>query len=821
MGLGLYKKKRDFTKTPEPGPSPRHVPKTREGLRFCVQKHDATRLHYDFRLELDGVLKSWAVTKGPSINPADKRLAVRTEDHPFSYRDFEGTIPEKQYGGGTVMLWDEGTWTPLSDPHAGLKKGRLSFELSGQRLKGRWALVRMRKPDEKRESWLLIKEKDEESATGTKAEDFLDRHLVSIKTGATMEDIAGGRKKAVKKKAAPANAGGPAVQPLKTAQSLKSLIGAYRQVQLATLVTEPPHGDEWVHEVKLDGYRILCFVSSGAVAIITRNGNDWTHRFPAVVKALKKLEVRDAVLDGEAVLLDAQGISGFQALQQALGDDGRPEDIQACLFDILHLDGKDLRGDGLLERKKTLKQLLGDVERPLYYGDHAEDTKTILQQACRMKLEGLVSKRKSARYFEGRSKSWLKSKCNRRQEFVIVGFTKAKSGPRAIGALHIGYMSEERLVYAGKVGTGFGMQAAQDLFDALMPLKAEKAGVEKIPTLARKGTTWVRPQMLCEVSFTEWTKDGRVRHPSFEGLREDKSPGQAVRETPQAPDAGLHGINITHGERVLFEKDQITKLDIASYYAAIAPHMLAQIEGRPVSLLRCPGGVPASCFFQRNPDEHMAKEIKSFNFTHKGKTHEYMYVENTRDLMFLAQMGVIEIHPWGAAAKRIDYPLQMIFDLDPDEDVPFEAVKLAARDLRARLKAVNLESFVKCTGGKGLHVTVPLSGRQKWPEVRAFAEAFARRMSRDVPEAYVSTMSKDKRAGKIFIDYFRNDYAATAIADYAVRARPGAPVAVPLEWDELDDLVSANAFSMQDVLHRVGKSKPVPTRYGLKQKIFA
>jgi bifunctional non-homologous end joining protein LigD len=380
-------------------------------------------------------------------------------------------------------------------------------------------------------------------------------------------------------------------------------------------------------------------------------------------------------------------------------------------------------------------------------------------------------------------------------------------------------MSEEKLVYAGKVGTGFGMQAAQHLFDALSPLKAAKAPAEKIPVLARKGTTWVKPQLLCEVSFTEWTKDGRVRHPSFEGLREDKVPKQVVKEAPQALDEDLQGVKITHGDRMSFEKERITKLDIASYYAAVAPYMLRQIKGRPVSVLRCPGGVPASCFFQRNPDDAMAKEIKSFTFRHKGKAHEYMYVENARDIVFLAQMGVIEIHPWGSAAKKPDYPLQMIFDLDPDENIPFEAVKLAAQDLRARLLKLRLESFVKCTGGKGLHVSVPLSGRQKWPDVRAFAEKFAKQMVRDVPEAYVATMSKEKRGGKIFIDYFRNDQAATAIADYSLRARPGAPVAVPLGWEELKTLRSAHEFTMKDVMERVKNEKDTGSRKEIHQKV--
>lgn len=794
MLLGLYNKKRDFKKTPEPH-GKRRLKKSKQ-LSFCVQKHDATRLHYDFRLELDGVLKSWAVTKGPSLNPADKRLAVRTEDHPLDYGDFEGTIPKGQYGGGTVMLWDRGTWTPLGDPQAGLAKGHMKFMLQGERMKGLWALVRMH-TKERRENWLLIKEQDDKSRTN---DGFLEDNAFSVKTGRPMEKIAGAD------------------------DNKTSLLDEY-SVQLATLVTEPPKGEDWIHEVKFDGYRILCFVTGKHVVIRTRNGHDWTDRFPAVAAALKKLNLKQAILDGEAVVLDKKGISRFQSLQNALSDGGDTAQIQAYFFDILRLENKDLRREPLLKRKETLKQLLKAARPPLYYSDHLEGSKDILAQACHRGMEGLVSKKKMSLHTEGRSKTWLKSKCNRRQEFIILGFTKSKSGPRAIGALQLGYMSEGAIAYAGKVGTGFNLKTAEELYKKLSVIAVDKPPIKGLSTAAKRGTTWVAPSLLCEASFTEWTQDGHVRHPSFEGLREDKEAPDVVHEKPErikaAGATAIAGITITHPERILFEGSTITKLELAAYYATVAPYMMPLLKGRPISLMRCPSGAGAAsaCFFQRNPDPYMQKFVKAFPWKHHGKTHRYLYIEDEKSLVFLAQMGAIEIHAWGATAKRIDYPTRMVFDLDPGEGVPFEAVKLAAQDVRARLKRMKLESFLTCTGGKGLHIVVPLAGTQKWPDVKDFAARCAQRMAADVPEAYVATMTKAKRTGKIFVDYFRNDYTATAIADFSVRARPGAPVAVPLAWTELKKLSSAHDFSIHDVLKRLKRKKPDMARYTLKQEL--
>jgi bifunctional non-homologous end joining protein LigD len=823
MGLQTYGDKRDFRITPEPPPE-KHPRKS--GHSFCVQKHDATRLHYDFRLELDGVLLSWAVTKGPSIDPADKRLAVRTEDHPLAYGKFEGIIPQGQYGGGTVMLWDEGSWKPHGDPHEGLKKGHLSFELRGQRMQGNWALIRMRKIKEhdKNENWLLIKERDDKAAPDGAAQKFLEQNATSIKTGATMDEIAARAGKVWQSKPATQHLHKQSPQKADPAAA-QALLSRFRQPQLATLVSEPPTGKDWIHEIKFDGYRILCGISKHGVAIRTRNGNDWTAKFPAIAQSLAALDIKDAVLDGEAVMLDKEGRSSFQSLQQALGDGGDPSAIQGYFFDILHLDGKDLTAKPLTDRKKMLEKLFKKIpaSSSLRYSEHLEGAAEILKRACAMGLEGVVSKRKNASYFRGRSRDWLKSKCNKRQEFVIIGFTRAKNDYRAIGALHIAYTSEGDLVYAGKVGTGFTHSMAEQIYKRLEPLTLKEPKTKGISTPSMKGAVWVKPEVLCEVSFTEWTETGHVRHPSFEGLREDKKPAEVTKELPIKTPSVLsryrqyrdknewkvRDVLISHPDRVIFEKELITKGQLAEYYGAVAPLMIKQIGGHPISLLRCPSGVDAECFFQRNPDRYMRTVVKPFSWAHKGTKHEYLYVEDVKGIVFLVQMGVIEFHPWGAPAARIDYPDRLVFDLDPDEGIDFEAVKLAARDVRARLTAKGLKSYVKCTGGKGLHVVAPLEGKRKWPEVKAFTAAIAADMVKAAPEAYVATMTKAKRKGKIFVDYFRNDYTATAIADYSVRARPGAPVAVPLHWDELDDLKSAHDFSINDVLERIDHAKPI------------
>ena len=539
MALEEYRRKRDFKKTPEPPPGP--VPAREGKLAYLIQKHEATRLHYDFRLELDGILLSWAVTKGPSVNPGDKRLAVRTEDHPLSYGSFEGTIPKGEYGGGTVMLWDSGTWEPVHDPHAGLKKGHLGFLLYGERLHGRWDLVRMRGGGEKRENWLLIKVADPETRKGGDGE-FLDNLSFSVTTGRSMEEIAQGvapgktRVTALKKSVT-----SPKKAKTRSSESgLNALMDRYPEVQLATLVDAPPEGEHWVHETKLDGYRLLGFVSGGTARLRTRNGKDWTGKFPSLSTALETLKVKDAVLDMEAVLLDVQGKSTFQSLQAALGEGGDPKQIVAYVFDLLYLDGKDLTELPLTERKENLQKLLkaSKQDTPLLYNRHVTGKGAeMFAKACENGLEGIISKEGNAPYRPGRQKSWLKIKCVRRQEFIITGFSDARKGERALGALYLGYHKDDTLRYAGKVGTGFSMKSARELAERLEGIAREKpvftrAQTAGLPAGEWHRIHWVRPTLLCEVAFTEWTEDGHIRHPSFQGLREDKDAGDVKKETP-------------------------------------------------------------------------------------------------------------------------------------------------------------------------------------------------------------------------------------------------------------------------------------------------
>ena len=611
--------------------------------------------------------------------------------------------------------------------------------------------------------------------------------------------------------------------------TINDLIQRYGDVELATLVEAPPEGSQWVHEVKFDGFRLLGFLCRGKSQLHTRNGKDWTIRFPAVAAALEQLAAKDAVMDMEAVVM-ANGKSSFQHLQNALGNGGDPGRIIAYIFDLLHLNGEDLTRLPLLERKERLKTLLGRTKKEdvVFYSDHIEGNgRKIFEKACRLGLEGIVSKEAQAPYRPGRQRAWLKTKCSLRQEFIILGFSRSRSGPRAIGALYLGYRKDDKLRYAGKVGTGFTMKSAQELATrfASMPTKT--------PTVPRSETGgmssreyreigWLKPSLLCEVAFTEWTNDGRIRHPSFQGLREDKDASQVKKEVPMPTLSSdgqkssrpgqrqviVAGITITHPDRIISDVGNITKGQLAEYYGAVAPYLLPSITKHPVSLLRCPTGVNGDCFYQRNPGKGLGADVHPFQFRHKGKSYEYLNIDDERGLLELIQMGVIEIHPWGARIETIDFPDRMIFDLDPAPDVRFEAVKHAALDLRARLKEKGLDTTLKCTGGKGLHVTVPLAAKNTWQEVKAFAASVAHEMVATAPGAYVATMSKAKRNGKIFVDYFRNDYTATAIADYSVRARPGAPVALPLDWKELETLKSASQFTIKEVLSRLKKRKP-------------
>lgn len=600
--------------------------------------------------------------------------------------------------------------------------------------------------------------------------------------------------------------------------NVQSLIDRYPEVQLATLVESPPTGGDWLHEVKFDGYRLLGYSAGGQSCLRTRNGNDWTSKFPAIATDLQRLSGSDAVLDMEAVVMDDGGKSSFQALQAALGASGKADSIIAYAFDLLHLDGHDLTAEPLTSRKKLLQALLRKSSRAhaIRYSDHVVGQGAKMNaQACAMGLEGIISKKADEPYSPGRHAGWLKIKCTKRQEFIILGFSGARTGERALGALYLGYRKRGALRFAGKVGTGFSMKSARELSVRFEKLAAAEPVLTPAQTTGLtnaewRAIQWIQPVLLCEVAFTEWTADGKIRHPSFQGLREDKDAKDVKKETPakRQDQLVLQGITITHPDRVISETGHITKGELAEYYSRVAPFILPHIAGRPISLLRCPAGIDGQCFYQRNPGRGLGPDIHPYEFHHKGKTYEYLYILDEKGLIEIVQMGGIEIHPWGAPIDSIEYPDRLIFDLDPAPELKFETVKLGAEDLRDRLKEKGLESTLKCTGGKGLHVTVLLAGKDKWPVVKSFAASVAEEMVTAVPEAYIATMSKAKRSGKIFIDFFRNDYTATAIADYAVRARPGAPVALPLDWKELKGLKAANQFTIADVLKRLKGKKP-------------
>lgn len=800
--LSTYHQKRNFSLTAEP--KGRTGRKSGKNLKFVIQLHAARRTHYDFRLEWNGVMKSWAVTRGPSFDPADKRLAVRTEDHPMEYNEFEGVIPDKQYGAGPVMIWDEGVWRPEGDPEKMEKKGHINFTIEGGRMKGAWHLVRMR-TQEKRENWLLIKSSDEYALSKAKSEKFMKGENTSIISGRTIEEIkAAGAGKTVKRKTKP-----------KSGSSLPALMKEYGGPELATLVENAPGTDDWVHEIKYDGYRLMAFVAQGEIILRTRGMKDWTHKFEPLAKALAKLNVENAVFDLEACVLDEQGRTSFSALQEALSE-GNSRKIEGWIFDILHLNGKDYSKSALLQRKQVLAQILKKAKPPLHYSEHFESSPRLLEKACKIGAEGLVSKRKDSIYRGKRTQDWLKSKCGLEQEFVIGGFMPAKDDPKAVGALLLGYYRNKKFLYAGKVGTGFSRKLSKDVYKKLMALKTDHNPFPEKPPRGVRPYIYVRPEILCEISFMEWTADRHIRHGSFKGIREDKPAAAVKEEIPQkvqeiaipagrkaAKDTQIVGdVTITHATRVVYPETDITKGDVAKYYERVAPLMLPFMQGRLISLMRCTEGIKGECFFQRNPMKGMGKNIKSRKITHKGKSHEYIYIEDAIGILQLVQMGTIEFHGWQSTLAHKGKPDQIIFDLDPDPTVPFEAVKLAAEDIRVRLASRKLASFARLSGGKGIHVVVPIRPEHDWGKVKDYARSFAEEMAREAPEAYVANMSKARRKGKIFIDFFRNDFASTAIVPFSLRARAGAPLAWPVSWSDLKKIKQAQEMQLTNINKR-------------------
>ncbi|HEV2080709.1 MAG TPA: DNA ligase D [Allosphingosinicella sp.] len=820
--LATYNKKRDFSKTAEPEGTFETL-SWGDGYGFMVQKHDATRLHWDLRLELDGTLKSWAVTRGPSLDPADKRLAVRTEDHPLSYATFEGTIPKGEYGGGTVMLWDRGIWIPdpRKDPRATLEKGHLHFTLEGERMKGEWIMIRLKpRPGEKNENWILRKIEDEHAGSST---GLVEKHLTSIKTGRTMIEIAEGKK--AKELASwrnppqygegdqPKAGGGGAVRgstpPPPRAKGARSpspsrggsKVPKFREPQKATLVDSVPSGSGWIHEMKFDGYRCLLAIGGGEAKVYTRSGLDWSDKFPEIVEAARRMEVGSALLDGEIVKADEQGRTNFSALQQAISEGGRG--LTLFLFDALEIEGEDVARLPNIERKARLASLLGDVQPPfLLYADHIVGAgEKLFEAMCEAGQEGIISKKAHSPYRSARTKAWLKVKCTLRQEFVIVGWSQSDKKGRPLRALLLAVNEGGKLRYAGKVGTGFSMAVMHDLVERLTKIEAAKAPVE-VPRAEARGAHWVKPKLVAEIAFAEFTSDGVVRHASFLGLRGDKPARDVVEEKPQPlPKAAVatDKIKISNPERVIDEESGVTKGDLAAYYRAVAPLMLPWAANRPLTLVRCPQGRSKKCFFQKHDAGSFGEHVLKVPITEKnGSKEDYLYVEDHAGILACVQMGTIEFHGWGSSVDDVEKPDRLVFDIDPDVGLGFDEVKRTAKDLKSYLADMGLQTFPLLSGGKGLHVVVPLTPQAEWPEVKDFAQRFAVALAQAEPDRFTANMAKAKRKGRIFLDYLRNQRGATAIMPFSARAREGAPVSAPITWDELDDMPGGNRFTVRD-----------------------
>jgi bifunctional non-homologous end joining protein LigD len=869
MALDTYRKKRKFGVTPEPrGRKARGT-----GHRYVIQKHAATRLHYDLRLELDGVMKSWAVTRGPSLVPGEKRLAVETEDHPVEYNAFEGSIPKGEYGGGTVMIWDRGTWSPEEDPHRGLKKGHLDFSLQGEKLQGHWHLVRMhRRPGEKRNNWLLIKATDD-VARSAKDTDILEEMPDSVISGRSIDEIAAGKgKKRVwhsnrtvadnvsagatrghVRSAKPAGrekrkAGGKST---KAKSARQSALPDFVPPSLATLHDAVPKAAGWVHEIKFDGYRIQARLDRGKVKLLTRKGLDWAARFPNVAADVARLEAGTALIDGEIVVENDSGISVFSMLQAALSN-GERDSFVYYVFDLLHLDGEDLTRLPLIERKAMLKELLensGDTGAIRYSEHFPEDGSVVLEQARQMGLEGIVSKRADAPYRPGRTDSFMKIKCTKSQELVVGGYAPSTVEPKMIGALVTGYYRDGKLIYSGRVGTGYTRTVAKDLWKRLHPLEIPKPAFDEIPPVEARArdVRWLEPKTVIEAEVRGWASDNIVRQASFKGLREDKPPQEVVRELPveeqgarpeprraaarssntaarrskrvakpkAAPkskrateDTSQQGaVRFTHPDRVYWPDAGVTKQDLADYYRSVWDLMAPQVVDVPLSLVRCPDGTKGQCFFQKHASAGLNDEL--LRSVIDSKRRQVIAVDSLDGLLSLVQAGVLEVHVRGSRLERLDLADRIVFDIDPGPDVGWADIARAAREVRERLEAIDLESFVKLSGGKGVHVVLPVAPAD-WETVKTFVQAFAQAMAADDPDRYIATMTKAKRKGKIFVDYFRNSLEQTSVAAYSTRARDGAPVSMPVTWDELGRVKSANQYTVLNIDKRLRAMKRDP-----------
>lgn len=878
MSLKEYQRKRNFRQTPEPQGDGAATP----GNLFVVQKHAARRLHYDFRLELEGTLKSWAVPKGPNLNPSVKALAVHVEDHPLDYASFEGVIPAGQYGGGTVMVWDQGTWEPEGDPLRQYRQGKLTFQLHGQKLKGAWTLVRMSgRAGEDGKNWLLIKKQD---PAARKTVDITQKEPRSVLSDREMQAIADDADrvwtshKSDNKRQAKAKPTAKRAKSSKRTRTNGSLPSWNKRLprlpgaraapmpdtlapQLATLASGVPEGDDWLHELKFDGYRMLAFVEADSVRLVTRKGNDWTHRF-ALAEAVQRLPLTRAILDGEIVALDDDGRSNFQELQNLMKR-GNGRRLVYYVFDTPYLEGYDLTDVPLIERKKLLAGLLQAEGSENYgqirYSDHVlGQGQEVLSHACRFAMEGVVSKRVDSRYQSTRTASWLKSKCLSRQEFVIGGYTRPKGSRIGFGALLLGYYDQGELIYAGSVGTGFTRETLRRMRTELTGRRTDEPPFAQPPRDQRaRGVTWVRPELVAEIEFTEWTEDGMLRHPSFQGLRSDKPPEEIVRETPRSLSAlkesamlkqsvasvskskqrsapsrkksssesaedTVAQVRITNPDRVLYPEQGLTKRELAEFYASIADWILPHVTNRPLTLVRCPRGRSGQCFYQKHlSEQQLVEHLRTVAIQEKEQEAQYVVVDDIAGLVALVQLGVLEFHVWPVLADQLEQPDQLVIDLDPGPNVTWEQVVAAARDVRDRIAEQGLQSFVRTSGGKGLHVVAPLRPGPTWDDLKSFAKSIATELAEEQPKKYVATSSKAKRGGKVFVDYLRNSRGATAVASYSTRARAGAPLAVPLRWEELGSVESAAHYTVANIKRRLSALRSDPWRgfFKLRQSL--